>query len=252
MDSNIPILPIRRRPALRTVGALVVLAVCVSAGVLQIGPAPAIGPTLDPLNGIWSVARRAELPRVASGRIPRLGARVDVRYDSRDVPHIFAASEADAYRALGYVVARDRLFQIELQTRAGAGTLTELVGKLALGADHETREMGMPRAAEHALAAMDTTSADMQAMRAYADGVNAWIDQMDAADLPIEYRLLGRTPRRWSPIDALHLLNRMSATLSLDDVERRADGGRGDRGRYGSPRALSRAFAAATADRSVE
>ena len=187
----------------------------------SIGPAPAIGPTLDPLTGIWSVARRAELPRVASGRIPRLGARVDVRYDSRDVPHIFAASEADAYRALGYVVARDRLFQIELQTRAGAGTLTELVGKLALGADHETREMGMPRAAARALAAMDTTSADMQAMRAYADGVNAWIDQMDAADLPIEYRLLGRTPRRWSPIDALHLLNRMSETLSLDDVERR-------------------------------
>jgi penicillin amidase len=221
VDSAIPIIPIRRRPALRTVGALVVLALCVAAGVLQIGPAPAIGPTLDPLNGIWSVARRAELPRVASGRIPRLGARVEVRYDSRDVPHIFAASEADAYRALGYVVARDRLFQIELQTRAGAGTLTELVGNLALGADRETRALGMPRAAEHALAAMDTTAADMQAMRAYADGVNAWIDHMDAADLPIEYRLLGRTPRRWSPIDALHLLNRMSETLSLDDVERR-------------------------------
>jgi penicillin amidase len=203
------------------VGALVVLAACVVAGSLPLGPAPPIAPTFDPLNGIWAVARRAELPRTATGHIPGLGARVDVRYDTRDVPHIFAASESDAYRALGYVVARDRLFQIELQTRAGAGTLTELVGRLALGADRATRGMGLPRAAERALAAMDTTSADMQAMRAYADGVNAWIDQMDPADLPIEYRLLGRRPRRWSPIDALHLLNRMSATLSLDDVERR-------------------------------
>jgi penicillin amidase len=203
------------------VGALVVLAACIVAATVPFGPAPPLGPTLDPLNGIWAVARRAELPRTATGHIPGLGARVDVRYDTRDVPHIFAASEADAYRALGYVVARDRLFQIELQVRAGAGTLTELVGRLALGADRETRAMGLPRAAERALAAMDTTSADMQAMRAYADGVNAWIDQMDAADLPIEYRLLGRRPRRWSPIDALHLLNRMSVTLSLDDVERR-------------------------------
>ena len=163
------------RSVWRAVLGLVVLAAGVAAGAMRLGPAPALGPTLDPLNGIWAVARRAELPRTATGRIPGLSARVDVRYDTRDVPHIFAASEADAYRALGYVVARDRLFQIELQVRAGAGTLTELAGRLALGADRETRAMGMPRAAERALAAMDTTSADMAAMRAYADGVNAWI-----------------------------------------------------------------------------
>ena len=209
------------RSVWRAALGLVVLAACVAAGSMRLGPVPALGPTLDPVNGIWAVARRTELPRTASGHIPGLSARVNVSYDTRDVPHIFAASEEDAYRALGYVVARDRLFQIELQVRAGAGTLTELAGRLALSTDLGTRALGMPRAAERALAAMDTTSADMRAMRAYADGVNAWIDQMAPADLPIEYRLLGRTPRRWSPIDALHLLNRMSATLSLDDVERR-------------------------------
>jgi penicillin amidase len=209
------------RSVWRAVIALLVLAACVAGGSMRLGPGPALGPALDPLNGIWAVARRTELPRTATGRIPGLSARVDVRYDTRDVPHIFAASEADAYRALGYVVARDRLFQIELQVRAGAGTLTELVGRQALTTDQRTRELGMPRAAEREMAALDTASADVRAMRAYADGVNAWIGQMHPADLPIEYRLLGRRPRRWSPVDALHLLNRMSATLSLDDVERR-------------------------------
>jgi penicillin amidase len=209
------------RSAWRAVVALVLLAACIAAGSMRLEPAPALGPALDPLNGIWAVARRTELPRTATGRIPGLSARVDVRYDTRDVPHIFAASEEDAYRALGYVVARDRLFQIELQVRAGAGTLTELVGRPALSTDQRTRGLGMPRAAEREMAALDTASADVHAMRAYADGVNAWIGQMQPADLPIEYRLLGRTPRPWSPVDALHLLNRMSAQLSFDDVERR-------------------------------
>lgn len=205
----------------RTLVALVVLGAAVAIGAMRIGSAPPIGPTLDPVSGIWAVARSAELPPTAAARIPGLGSRVDVRYDRRNVPHIFAASETDADRALGYVVARDRLFQIELQVRAGAGTLTELVGERALPVDRDTRTLGMPRAAEREMAAIDTTSGDGRAMRAYADGVNAWIDQMGPADLPIEYRLLGRRPQHWSPIDALHLLNRMSLQLSFNDVERR-------------------------------
>ncbi len=203
----------------RVVIAVLVLSACIAIGSIRFGPAPPLGPALDPVHGIWAVARSAELPRTAAGHIPGLSARVDVRYDGRNVPHIFATSEADAYRALGYVVARDRLFQIEVQVRAGAGTLTELVGAPALSEDRDTRRLGMPRAAERMLAALDTTSADAIEMRAYADGVNAWIDQMGPADLPIEYQLLGRRPRRWAPIDALHLLNRMSRTLSYDRVE---------------------------------
>ncbi|WP_438895201.1 penicillin acylase family protein, partial [Bacillus cereus group sp. BC312] len=81
----------------------------------------------------------------------------DIRYDHRSVPHIFARNELDAVRALGYVVARDRLFQLELQSRAGEGTLTELVGEAALPADQETRRLGMPRAAELRTQGMDST-----------------------------------------------------------------------------------------------
>ncbi|MDH5643899.1 MAG: penicillin acylase family protein, partial [Gemmatimonadota bacterium] len=64
-------------------------------------------------------------------------AEVEVVYDRRGVPHIWAASVEDAFRALGYVVARDRLFQLELQARAPEGTLTELVGDVALSLDRQ-------------------------------------------------------------------------------------------------------------------
>ena len=107
-----------------------VLAGAILAGLLALsirrtGPLPALGPLLDPANGVWSVARQAELPATASGVVPGLLGPVRIRYDQRGVPHIFAASETDAIRALGYVVARDRLLQMELQWRAGAGRLTE-------------------------------------------------------------------------------------------------------------------------------
>ena len=205
-------------PYRRVVGA-VCLAGAIVAGTVPLGPLPALGSLLDPIHGIWAVARGAELPRSARGRIPGLRARVDVRYDSRGVPHIFAGSEDDAYRALGFVVARDRLFQIEVQVRAGAGTLSELIGAPGLPADRQMRHMGLPAAARLAYARLDTTSTASHVLRAYADGVNAWIAQMGAADLPIEYRLLNRRPTRWAPVDAYYLLNRMSLTLASSDVE---------------------------------
>ncbi len=85
------------------------------------------------------MARSAELPASAAATIKTLGEDVRVVYDRRGVPHISASSVDDAIRALGYVVARDRLFQMELQARAAAGTLTEWVGDRAVEADRQQR-----------------------------------------------------------------------------------------------------------------
>lgn len=197
---------------------LILLAVVAERGA---GPMPPLGPTLDPVRGIWAVARNAELPRSARARIPGLSAPVRVMYDARGVPHIFAATQRDAWRALGWVVARDRLFQLELQTRAANGTLTELLGARALPLDEETRALGLPRAAEQKLASLDRSSTQWQAMVAYADGVNAYIDQLRERDLPIEYRLLRARPARWEPINSIHLLDRMGLTLAYDPEELR-------------------------------
>ncbi len=180
------------------------------------GPIPPIGPLLDPVHGAWGTARSAELPEKSHGTIPGLTGTVDVRYDDRGVPHIFAISDGDATRALGYVVARDRLFQLEMQARAGAGRLTEIVGPLALPLDREMRQLGLPDAARRKLATLPP--GELAMLQAFADGANAWIDS-HRSEIPLEYLLLGRKPERWSPINSLQLLGRMGYTLAHSDLE---------------------------------
>src|SRR5215218_4278034 len=127
------------------------IAAMVALGGWRTGPVPALGPLLDPMHGLWRAAIPPQVQRHGIVRIPGLSAPVDVRYDLRGVPHIFAATEDDAYRALGYVVARDRLFQLDIQTRAANGTLTEVAGERTLEMDEATRQLGLPRAAERKL-----------------------------------------------------------------------------------------------------
>jgi penicillin amidase len=159
------------------------------------------------------------MPAHASANVKGLGANVTVVYDDRAVPHIFATTEADAYRALGYVVARDRLFQLYLQSLAASGRLTEIAGARALPLDREMRNLGLPRAAERAVAT--DTGVAMSYAQAYADGVNAYVAQMPAAELPLEFRLTGMRLRPWAPIDAFHLFNRMGWTLASFATETR-------------------------------
>jgi penicillin amidase len=212
-----PAAPIARGMIWRVPLAAVVLVGTIWVSGVGVGPVPPLGPLLDPMTGVWSMPSAAELPRAVEAEVPGLAAPVSILYDDRAVPHVFATRELDAYRALGFVVARDRLFQLEIQTLAGSGRLTELAGPPALGLDREMRRLGLPRAAEQKLAALGANSPERQAMSAFADGVNAYIDEMHPADLPLEYRLLGRRPARWEPINTLHLLNRMGWTLAFDD-----------------------------------
>ena len=190
------------------------------------GPLPALGPFLDPASGVWSVARQAELPATSRGTVPGLHAPVRIRYDRRGVPHIFAASGTDAIRALGYVVARDRLLQMELQWRAGAGRLTELAGSALLPIDRAVRQLGLADAADAHLASLAPDSRDRRLLEAFSEGVNAWIDQLGPRDLPLEYHLLGRRPARWAPVNSLYLLGRMGATLALSDLEENQEAAR--------------------------
>ncbi|MEO6528045.1 MAG: penicillin acylase family protein [Gemmatimonadaceae bacterium] len=204
---------------LRLAIAILVLGSGIVVGARAIGPAPALGPFVDPAHGVWSLARSASPRTRQRTRLAALGDSVSVVYDERAVPHIFARTEADAYRALGYVVARDRLFQLYAQTLAASGRLTEIGGAPALALDREMRHLGLPRAAERRTAAHADTGATMRAVRAYAEGVNAYIDAMPANALPLEFRLLGKRPPRWEPIDSYHLLNRMGWTLAFVALE---------------------------------
>src|SRR5512144_1674559 len=193
------------------------LAALLWLGVHGSGPVPPLGPILDPVRGAWALARSADLPDSAEAMVPGLGAEVRVLYDDRGVPHIFAAREIDAWRALGYVTARDRLFQLELQSRAGGGTLTELLGVRALPVDRATRGLGMGRGAERI--AMEMDAEERGALEAYAAGVNAYLRGMSPAELPLEYRLLGRRPVPWNAVRSIQVMLRMQHTLTRNDVE---------------------------------
>ena len=122
-----------------------------------------------------------------------------VVYDDRNVPHIFATNEEDAYRALGYVVARDRLFQMYVQTLAATGRLSELAGARALPLDREARGLGLPRSAERKMAAAGDTSAFMKYAVAYADGVNAYVAQLSPSELHSSFGSSARRRRYGRP-----------------------------------------------------
>jgi penicillin G amidase len=185
----------------------------------RVGPLPAIAPLLDPWAGIWSAARNADPVGSSSARIPTLTLPAEVLVDLRGVPHIFAATDLDAWRALGWIHARARLFQLDLQTRATEGSLTEWVGRAALPLDREMRRLGLAHLADSLWAALDTNSIQRRALQAYADGVNARLATLGPRDLPFEYHLLGARTRPWRPEYTLYLYQRMAYTLSWQDTD---------------------------------
>jgi penicillin amidase len=189
------------------------LVIGVYAGFRRVGPLPALGPFLDPLHGIWAVATLPDLPP-DQVTIPALTDSVRVVFDDRGVPHIFAANTADAVRTLGYLHARFRLFQLELQIRATAGTMSEWFGRRALGYDTTQRALGLAWSAQRDIAELDPNGRLSRLLLAYAEGVNARIDELSARDLPLEYRVIGARPARWEPVNTLYLIKRMGYTLS--------------------------------------
>ncbi len=208
---------------LRTVASGLLLAALLFVGFRAVGPLPPLGRLLDPANGVWSVATTARLPEHAAATIPGLSDSVLVLYDDRRVPHVFAATQRDMARALGYVVARDRLFQLDLQARAPAGRLSELLGEVVLPLDRQQRRLGLARSAEREFAALDSTSEAYGMMAAHAAGVNAWIAGLGPRDLPLEYHLLAARPERWKPVNTLYLGRRMGYMLAYSSDEFRRE-----------------------------
>ncbi|APW42494.1 penicillin acylase family protein [Rhodoferax saidenbachensis] len=136
--------------------------------------------------------------RSGSVQIPGMLAEVTVRYDERGVPHIQAQNEADMYRALGYVQAQDRLFQMEMIRRLARGQLAEILGPDLLEVDRLFRTLGIDAHARKTAAAMDTSSHTSQALKAYLEGVNTFQDSHPA---PLEFDILGIPKRPFTAED---------------------------------------------------
>ncbi|MDE2335378.1 MAG: penicillin acylase family protein [Rhodospirillales bacterium] len=143
---------------------------------------------------------RATLPASnLTAEIPGLSAPVTVTLDEDGVPRIAAANRLDAAAALGFLHARERMFQMDLMRRATAGTLAALVGPAALPNDELMRTLGVRRAAARDLAHLPAATRAMLA--AYSRGVNAWIARRGRF-AALEYLWFGR-PAPWTPLDCL-------------------------------------------------
>ena len=146
--------------------------------------------------------RSASQPQV-EGKLTLAGpvAAIDIVRDAQGIPHIYAQSAGDAYFALGFVHAQDRLWQLELNRRIPAGRMAEILGPTALDTDRFLRSLGVRRNAEAILANL---SADTRAvLDAYAKGVNAYLANRKAP-LPPEFVITGApSPAPWQAVDSI-------------------------------------------------
>ncbi|MBT6119795.1 MAG: penicillin acylase family protein, partial [Rhodospirillaceae bacterium] len=172
-----------------------------------------LGLTLIGAAGLW-LWLRASLPQTDGEITVRgLGEEVEILRDRHGIPHIRAQSADDAYFALGLVHAQDRLWQMDVMRRLGAGRLSEVVGDSTIEIDALFRTLGLYRRAE--LTFHELRPEVQAALIAYADGVNAGLAAYGAT-LPPEFLILDYSPEAWVPADSLVWGKLMAMRLSRD------------------------------------
>jgi penicillin G amidase len=197
----------RGRLAGRAVHGLIAL--CASAALLALlafgyGPVPALGRALDPGHGAWASAAGGLPVRSRTLALPGLAHPASVTFTSHGVPSIRAASQDDAFLALGYLHASFRLTEMDLERRLGEGRVAQLAGPSGLASDRFELRLGLLRTAQQEWAAMPRSSPAALALLAYSRGVNDYLAQVRAdGHWPAIFGLTGVYPRDWTPVDSL-------------------------------------------------
>ena len=143
-----------------------------------------------------------------------LNSEATVHFDDYGIPHIYAENNIDAWRTLGYVHARDRLFQMDVLRRVGAGRLSELFGDDVMNIDRLFRTMGTAELSRTSYETfMKTQKEDWQTWaQAYVDGINAYRENNHK---PIEYTILGLEPEPFEAVDIYHVVSYMSFSFAM-------------------------------------
>jgi penicillin G amidase len=209
----------RSRIAWRVLRVAIPLLACAALlGVLAAGYAtvPALGPALDPSRGVWTSASGGELPHSQALYLPGLAHPVQVSFTSHGVPSVRAASQHDVFLALGYLQARFRLSQMDLERRLGEGRLAQLAGPSAVSSDRFELRLGLVRTAQQEWARMPRSSATAQALLAFARGVNDDLAQLRSdRQWPALFSLAGVYPSTWTPVDSLVIQGDLTEQLDF-------------------------------------
>ncbi len=176
-------------------------------------PAP-LGKLLAPQSGVWQNAEPVDYNFSAELSFPQLQGKASVYFDDRLVPHVFAENDNDAFFIQGYLHAKFRLWQMEFQTHAAAGRISELIGKKGLEFDRDKRRLGMVFAAENSLREVEKDPETIAECNQYTSGVNAYIESLKESNLPLEYKLLGYYPEKWTNLKTALFLKYMSLDLA--------------------------------------
>lgn len=205
---------------LGTWGVFLLIAVLLS---VRLGPIPPLGAFLSPVTGYLANApSTSKKSTPANLRLRGLKGKVSIAIDLRGVPHISAENDFDLAFGQGFATARDRLWQMELQTAATAGRVSEILGEKALEFDKKQRRLGFLAAAEAEIEFLKKNDAEQYAiLEAYSRGVNALIESLTPAEWPIEYKLLGTAPEPWTPLKCALFHKQMTWTLTghFDDFK---------------------------------
>lgn len=170
-----------------------------------------IGFPLLVVAGGGKVYLNQSLPQVTgSKQLNAITEPVELSRDSNGVVYIIAKSDKDAFSALGYAHAQDRLWQMDFQRRLAQGRLAEILGPSSLPSDQFMRTLGIYRAAKASVNSLDKLALD--SLEAYAQGVNDYLAENNV--LPPEYQILSIKPERWQIADSLVLFKLLA--LGLD------------------------------------
>jgi penicillin amidase len=202
-------------PFLLSISVTVILIIVLS---IPLGSVPPLGRFLSPQHGFWVNAEPVNKDFSEDLNFSQLQNKVEVYFDDRLVPHVFAQTDQDAYFVQGYIHAKFRLWQMEFQTQAAAGRLSEILGRgpddAILNNDRLMRRLGMVTSAEKVVMEIEKNPVTKAMADAYTAGVNSYISQLAKSNIPIEYKLLNYQPERWSNLKTGLLLKYMSYDLT--------------------------------------
>ncbi len=168
---------------------------------------------------VVTVARRPLPPTSGAEVLPGLSGDVEVLRDAQGVPQVWADTTDDLMRAQGWVTASERFFQMDVRRHVAEGRLAELFGARAVPGDRLARTLGWARTAREELALVEAET--RTALAAYAEGVNAYLDQRGTSEVAVEYTLLdlggvGYAPEPWTETDSLAWLKTVAWEIGGD------------------------------------
>ncbi|CAM1339290.1 penicillin acylase family protein [Tenacibaculum aestuarii] len=162
--------------------------------------------------GVWLFTKTLHPTYEGELQLASISDKVTVFYDEVGVPHITAQNQQDAYIALGYVHAQDRLWQMELIRRISAGRLAEVFGKDLVRVDKFFSGLGIEEAAEKTIQELDKNSEAYKLTEAYLNGVNQFIEE---GATPLEFYLVGLEKENYTIKDVYNVFGYMAFSFAV-------------------------------------